>query len=280
MSKKEKAKQVEELANLINQYPIIGIINMHKTPAKAFQRIKEKLYGKALIRVIKKNMILRALEKTRKDLKQYVDIQPAVLFTKMDPFKLYVFLQRNKSPAPAKPGDIAIKDIEVKAGPTDLMPGPAISTLSKAKIPAKVEGGKIAIMKDKLICKKGEEITEEIATALNLLKMEPMEVGLNIIAISEDQKIYTKDQLYINEEELLDNIVLASTYAINLSMNTNYPTKQTIELMIIRAVINAKQISQLTKKKEEKMSEPEVEKEPETPKEEVKDNVNEKQNEV
>ncbi len=216
---------------------------MHKLPARALQRIKKDLSEDALIKVAKKTLILFALEKTdKKQLKEVVDIQPALILSKMNPFKLYNLIQKRKSPASAKVGDIAAKDIEVKAGPTDLMPGPAISTLQKVKIPAKVEGGKIAIMKDKVVCKEGEKITEDLAAALNLLKMEPMEIGLNIAAFFEGGMIYKENVLSINEDKLLSDILLAHQYAINLSIESGFLTKETASIMITKAFLNAKAV--------------------------------------
>lgn len=239
--KPENIKKVEKIANLINSYPIVGIINMHKLPARAMQRIKKVLGSDALIKVTKKSFILLALEKTdKKDLKGFVNIQPALLLSEMNPFKLYNIIQKKKSPIPAKVGDVAIKDIEVKAGPTDLMPGPAISTLQKVRIPAKVEGGKIAVMKDKIVCEAGKTIDADLAAALSLLKMEPMEIGLTIDAMFENGMIYKSDVLGIDEEKVLGDILLANQHAINLSMESGFLTNETASIMITKAFLNAK----------------------------------------
>lgn len=243
MVKEEKIKKVEELSNLLNKYRVIGILNMYKTPASALQRIRSILRDKAIIKIFKKSTMLFALEKIgKKDLKKYVKDYPALIITDMDPFRLYLFLQRNKTPISAKPGDIVEKDIEVKAGPTDLMPGPAISTLSKIKIPAKVEGGKISIIRDKVVCKAGDKITEDIAAVLQLLKIKPMEITLNVVAVSENGTIYEGEQLYIDEKKLFEDLLKAVQYGFNLSMESGWITEQNISLLIIKAFLNAKQL--------------------------------------
>ena len=246
--KKEKIEAVEKLAELIKNYPVIGILNLHKTPANALQKIKKELKGKAVIKVAKKSILSFALEKAGKaNLKEFVTDYPALMLASLDPFRLYLFLQKKKTPAVAKPGDVPTKDIEIKAGPTDLPPGPAISTLTKVKIPAKVEAGKIAIVKDKIVCKAGEKVSLELASALQLLKLEPMEIGLNVVAFDENGTVYKKDQLFIDEEKLLNDIQVAIQNAINLSINSDYPTKETIGFMIIKAYWNAKQIEKEAK---------------------------------
>jgi len=240
----EKIKAVEEFSELIKNYPIIGIISLYKTPASALQKIKKELKGKAVIKVAKKSILLLALEKAGKsNLKQFVTDYPGIILANTNPFKLYLFLQKKKTPAVAKPGDIAAKDIEVKAGPTELLPGPAISTLTKVGIPAKVEAGKIAVMKDKVVLKTGDKVSLELSSALQLLKMEPMEIGLNVVAIDENGVVYKAEQLFVDEEKLLNDIQTAIQNAFNLSINAEIPTKETIGLMLAKAQMQAKQLA-------------------------------------
>ena len=155
----EKLKMVEELTRTIDNYPITGIIDLFKLPAAALQNMKVKLRGKASIKVSKKSILVHALQKSsKKQLLELLPEQPAILLTESDPFKLYKIIQKSKSSVAAKAGDVPTFDVEVKAGLTDLMPGPAISTLTKVGIPAKVEGGKIAVQRDKIVIKADENI--------------------------------------------------------------------------------------------------------------------------
>lgn len=240
----EKIKAVEDFAELIRGYPVIGIISLYKTPASALQKIKKELKGKATIRVTKKSTLLFALEKAGKaNLKQFVTEYPGLILANINPFKLYLFLQKKKTPASAKPGDVAAKDIEVKAGPTDLPPGPAISTLTKVGLAAKVEAGKIAVMRDKVVLKAGEKVSLDLASALQLLKLEPMEIGLNVIAIDENGVVYNKEQLFVDEEKLLNDVQLAIQNAFNLSINAEIPTKENIGFMLSKAQMQAKSLA-------------------------------------
>jgi large subunit ribosomal protein L10 len=237
----EKIKLVEELASMFNKYPVVGILDMYKTPASALQKIKISLKGKAVIKVTKKSSIIFALEKVNKqNLKDYIKDYPGLIFSNEDPFKLYSLIIKENVPVPAKPGDIPKEDIKVKAGPTDLPPGPAISTLSKVKIPAKVEGGKIAVIKDKVVCKAGEPVSIDLASVLQMLKMEPMEAGLNVVVLQEKDAVYTSEQLFVDEVKLLSDIQTAVQNAFNLSMNAEIPTKQTIGFMLAKAQMEAK----------------------------------------
>ncbi|MFH1229346.1 MAG: 50S ribosomal protein L10 [Candidatus Aenigmatarchaeota archaeon] len=242
--KPEKLKAVEEFAKLIKQSPVLGIIDLYKTPASALQKIKKELRGKATIRVAKKSTLLFALDKAGKgNLKEYMVGYPALIFADINPFKLYLFLQKKKTPAFAKPGDVTIKDIEVKAGPTDLPPGPAISSLTKVGIPAKVVAGKIAVAKDKIVLKAGEKVTLELASALQMLKMQPMEIGLNVVVIDENGTVYKKDQLFVDEEKIRNDVQIAINNAFNLSINAEILMKETIGFMLAKAQMEAKTLA-------------------------------------
>ncbi len=267
--KPEKIKAVEQLAEQMKKHKVLGILSLSKTPAAALQKIKSGMKDKITVKVARKSTILFALERIgREDLKQYIGNSPALVLTDNDPFKIYLNLEKNKTPIFAKPGDIAPDDIVVKEGPTDLPPGPAISTLTKIGLPAKVAGANINILKDKTVCKQGEAISVDLSSALQLLKIRTLRVGLNVVVMDEEGKTYSKEQLFIDEERLMDDIKIASMNALNLSLNVSYPTKDNIQLMLMMAHLNAKALEneigfekREEPKKEEKVEEAQPEQE-------------------
>ena len=240
-----KEMEVLKLAEIMEKYSAIGILDMHKMPARQLQMIRNKLHGIAVIRMSKKSLIKRAMEKTDKMSKlredfEKCDFEPALLATNDNPFKIYKFLKDNRSPASAKAGDRAPKDISIQQGPTNLPPGPAISTLQKVGLKASVQGGKIAIMKDKIVCKDGEIITQDTASVFALLKLEPMEIGLSLSSVFEDGVIYGKSVLDVNTSDYVNMMINAVHQAVNLSVNTGYPTKETIKIIIQKAFIETR----------------------------------------
>ena len=95
--RKEKIEAVEKLSEMIKSYPVVGVINWYKTPANALQKIKKELKGKAVIKVAKKSAVLLALEKAGKqNLKEFITDYPALMLANLDPFRLYLFLQKKK----------------------------------------------------------------------------------------------------------------------------------------------------------------------------------------
>lgn len=245
MLKSEKPEQVEKIKELAEKHKVIGILNMHKLPAKQLQQMKESLRGKAVIKMTKKTLMKKALE-GRKELHVKMDgkkVEPALLFSNENPFRLYKILKDSRTPAAAKPGDVVTKYITIQQGPTSLPPGPAISTLQKVGLKASVQGGKIAIMQDKVVCKAGGTVSEELASVLNLLKIEPMEIGLDLMAAYEDGVIYEKNVLDVDQLQYLADIQAAVQHAVNLSLNTGYITNQTASMAIQKAFMEARSLA-------------------------------------
>jgi len=94
-----------------------------------------------------------------------------------------------------------------------------------------------------VVCKSGEKVSLDLASALQLLKIQPMEVGLNVAVFEENEIVYNRDRLFIDETKLLNDIQLAIQNAFNLSINADYPTKETIGFMLSKAQMQAKQLA-------------------------------------
>jgi large subunit ribosomal protein L10 len=242
MLKQQKFDDVEKIKKLMESYTVVGVLNMHKLPARQLQEIRHALSAK--IKMSKRSLILRALEssdkKDIKKLKDKIEGPSALLFTNENPFRLFRVLKENRSPAAAKAGDIPTKDIVIQKGSTGLPPGPAISTLQKIGLKASVQNGKIAVLQDKVVVKAGEAINADVAAVLGMLKIEPLEIGLDLTFVYEDGMIYDQSVLDISTESYIEEFQRCVQHGINLSVNTNYPTKQTIDIMIQKTFMEAK----------------------------------------
>ena len=246
-----KKKEVEELTKIIKSHPVIALVDVAGVPAYPLSKMRDKLRGKALLRVSRNTLIELAIKRAAQELGKpdlekladYIEGGAAILATEMNPFKLYKLLEESKTPAPAKPGAVVPKDVVIPAGPTSIPPGPLVGEMQALGIPARIERGKVSIQKDYTVLKAGEVITEQLARILNALGIEPLEVGLNLLAAYEDGIIYTPDVLAIDEEEYINMLQKAYMHAFNLSVNIAYPTKQTIEAIIKKAFLGAKNVA-------------------------------------
>ena len=241
-----KKKAVVRLEELMKAHPVIAVSNIESLPASQFQEIREKLRGKATIKVAKISLLRLAFENAgisgAEKLESHMNGPTAIIFSDMNPFKLFAFLKKNKSKAPAKAGQVAPEDIVVPKGDTGLPPGPALGDLKSAGINARIDGGSIKVMKDSVVSKEGEIITSEKAAALAKLGLKPMEIGMTLEAAFENGMIFTSDILDFSEEETLAKIQSAYMNGFNLAFNAGYYMADNIEAFIQKAFSNARNL--------------------------------------
>ncbi|MEA3414271.1 MAG: 50S ribosomal protein L10 [Nanoarchaeota archaeon] len=236
---KIKIETVKELVDLIKSKRTVLIADISNIPCSQYQSIGKKLRGKALVRVPKRNLFLRALEEAKvenaKGLKENYQGAVALLFSDFDSYELAAELLKNKSPAKAKPGQIAPEDLEIPAGPTDLVPGPAISELGALGIQIMIKGGKIEIKDTKIVAKKGEAIKQNAAEMLGKLGIQPFKIGFTPISAydSKDDKLYL--EIKIDTEGIKETLLSAYSRALPFAVEVGYTSTETVPLMIQKA---------------------------------------------
>ncbi len=241
-----KVAEVGELVKVIREYPLVGIVNMENIPAPQLLRMRGQLRASLLIRMSKKRLINLALKEAEKlkpgilALDKHSGGMPALVFTRENPFRIASILRKSRTPAPAKPGQVSPRDIIIPAGPTPFAPGPVISELSGVGLKTGVEAGKVTIRQDHLIIKEGEKFSRKVSDVIAKLGIQPMEIGLDIVAIYEDGVIYTRKVLAVDEAQYLANVMSAAAGALSLSVAIGYPTKDNIRQLVGRAFTQAK----------------------------------------
>jgi len=247
MVSERKKREVNRIRELIEKYPVIGILDLFKMPSRQLQFIRKSLRRNVLMKMCKKRLTKLALKdiKGKKDIKKldkFTPKEPALIFTEMNAFELFRALKKNKSLRYAKGNDIAPDDIVVHAGPTSLMAGPAIGELQREKIPAMVKEGKIHVREDTVVVKKGKVISSQLANVLKKLDIQPMEVGINLLGVWENGIVYEKEILDVDEELYAQNIKDAYTHALNLCVNVCYPNEESIRVLLRKAYQNGKNL--------------------------------------
>lgn len=248
---KKKLEAVRKLVELIKNNDTIIIASIKNLPSRQFQDIRKKLKEKAEVRVVKKRIMSKAIEnseeKNIEKLKEYVCEDSAILFSKLEGFELAGFLAENKNPIKAKSGQVAEEDIGVEEGPTDLIPGPAISELGNLGIKIAVEEGKIAIKEKKIIVNAGEKISGAAASIMTKLDIMPFDIGLEPIAILNKKtgKIYT--EIKIDKKKTAEDLKTAASKALGFAQKIVYYCKETIGFFLGKASIDEKAFSSLIK---------------------------------
>ena len=268
---KKKIETVKKLVGLIQKNNTLIVASIKNLPSKQFQDIRKKLRNKAEIMVVKKRIMLKAIEESKteniENLKKYIQEDSAILFSELDAFEIAGILAENKNPIGAKPGQTAEEEIIIEEGPTDLIPGPVISELGSLGIKIAVENGKIAIKERKVIAKSGEKIKEAAAVLMSKLDIKPFEIGLEPLAIydSKTGKIYT--DVKIDRKKTITEIKTSGAKAIAFAQKITYYCKETIGFLLRKANAQAGGLGKLQPKEEKKGTE-------EKPAEEIKDKEN------
>ncbi len=217
---------------------IIAIINMDGMPSAQLARMKRDLRGKVDLVMVKKRLIRLAIQQLTgkiqgiEQLQDHLGGMPALMLTNDNPFAIYKTLKKAKSPAPAKAGQLSPKDITVPKGPTPFAPGPVLSELAQLGIKAGVVDGKVAVKEDCTVIKEGQPFTAPLASMLQRLGIEPMEIGLDLRVALEKGLIYNKKVLDIDEDKFMADLMQAASEAFNLSVEACITTADNIELLV------------------------------------------------
>jgi large subunit ribosomal protein L10 len=243
MVKEWKKEKVKKLKAELEKTKVVGLIDLDSLPAKQLQKIKKSLKGKAELRITKKSVLERALKEGKQEkLLETTSRMPSLILTPENPFKLFKTLKENETDAYAKPGQEAPTDITISAGPTEFGAGPMLSEFGALGVKTKLEKGKITVLNDAVILKKGEVITPQVASLMQKLDIKPVRIGLNMVAACDDGTVFLKNVLDVDEEEFRQRLGQAWQHAYNLSVEAIIFTKDNVEAFLTQASTQAKSL--------------------------------------
>jgi large subunit ribosomal protein L10 len=232
---KWKEQEVADLVKLIKESPVVALAQVDGIPSAQMQKMRAQLRGDANLKVSKNTLLNLALKEVAKEqsgaeeLITKIEGSTAVITTEMSPFRLFKTLEAAKTKAPARGGDKAPEDINIKKGDTPFKPGPVVGDLQKAGIPAKIDQGKVVISANKLLVKAGDPIPQDVAQMLTRLEIYPMTVGIDLKAAFDEGTVYGVDALSV---DYVGQVAAAHQQAMNLALNAGIPEKGTVEPLI------------------------------------------------
>jgi large subunit ribosomal protein L10 len=240
-----KREEVDELAEFLERYQSVGVVDVAGIPSRQLQEMRRELYGTAALRISRNTLMERALEDVDdglEDLTEHISGQVGLIGTNDNPFGLYKQLEESKTPAPINAGEVAPNDIVIPEGDTGVDPGPFVGELQSVGANARIDEGSIKVMEDSTVLSAGEEVSQDLANVLGELGIEPKEVGLDLRGVFSDGVLFAPDELAIDVEEYKADIQSAAAAARNLSLNAEYPTAQTVPSMLAKAAGEAKSV--------------------------------------
>lgn len=238
---------VKELKDEIQSSPVVALVDIKGIRNQQLQNIRRDLKGKAKLRVVRRRLLLNALDSVDKEnidpIKDLSRGQIAVLTSEQDPKSIYEILYNARQDAPARGGEIAPRDIVVEDMVTGFPPGPMISEFQKVGLKTAIEKGKIVIKGETVLVREGEPIPKDKAKILEKLEIKPINVGLDIIGAHSDGIIFSREVLSIRIEDILGDVARAFSQAKGIALETAFIVPEILPDMIVKAKIQAEQLA-------------------------------------
>ena len=225
-----KLDEIEHLIDLFKKYKNVAVIEVGSINDRQIQDTRKILRGKAEIRMSKKSIQIRAIEKYKKeskkpnldDLTKNIPGQSSLVFTNMKIFDLKKIFNDSEWMVPAKPDEITPVDIWVPAGDTGLPTGQVISELNMTlRLPTRIQNDTIWIRENTRTHKAGDFVEVKQAAVLKKLGIEPIESLIKIHYAWSDGEIIPEDTLYMDIEAFQRDI--ASCYIAALGILFELP---------------------------------------------------------
>ena len=203
--------------------------------------MRETLRQQMVMTMAKKTLVRRAWKKvglSDDELDTLLDgvTQPMLVQTdNLNAFHLFAELEKTRTGRPAKAGDIAPNDIVIEAGPTSFPPGPIVGEFNSVGIPAKIEKGKVSIVKKVTAVEAGEPISADLGLMLSKLEINPIEIGLILSGAIEGGVVMAAEDLDLDLSGFTANVKSATSGAFNLACNIGWFTNETVPVLISKA---------------------------------------------
>jgi len=244
---KKKVETLKSVEDLALKYDTIIVTKLFKVRAGQLMQLR-KNYRNELVMMVAKNKIA-SLALKNAGIKNYdkfaplLDGQNALIFTNMNPFKLYLSLEKGKVNLPARAGDVATDEIIVPAGNTGIPPGPVLSEFKEANVATRIESGSIYVARDSVVARPGDVISPKLAGLLSRLNLKPIKAGLSIFMASSAGLLLLQKDIAIDLNQYISDLGRAAAEAMSLAVEAAYPAPEALPLLISKASRNALEVA-------------------------------------
>ena len=243
----KKLEMLQHIEELAKKYDTIIVSKLYKVRAGQLMLIRKNFRGDLVMVVAKNKIAALGLSKAGlKNSEQFVSHltgQNALIFTNMNPFKLYLSLEKSKVNLPARAGDVATSDILISSGSTGIPPGPVLSEFKEAGVQTRIEAGSIFVSRDSVVAHPGDVISPKLAGLLARLNIRPIKAGLSIYMASAEGLLLLQKDIAIDLEQYRTDVATAAREAMGLALEAAYVTPESLPLLLGRGLRQAKRIA-------------------------------------
>ena len=239
-----KLEEIDHLVDLFKKYKNVGVLEVARINDRQIQETRKLLRGKAEIKMSKRNLQIRAIEKFAKESKkpsldefaEKIPGQSSLVFTNLDIFELKNLFNENEWMVPAKPDEITPVDIIVPAGDTGLPTGQVISELNMTlRLPTRIQNDTIWIREDTRTHKAGDLVEVKQAAVLKKLGIKPIESLIKIHFAWCDGEFYPEEILYMDMKKFQQDVASCYFTAQTLAIELGIIDDETIKPLIQKA---------------------------------------------
>jgi len=236
-----KKDRVSELAGILSNDGIVGIVDIGGVPAGNMLGMRSSLRDRMTMTMAKKTLIKLAWGQaglSEDDLDQLLEgaVQPCIVHSEsLNAFELFAELDKTRQGRAAKEGEKAPTDIIVEKGPTEFGPGPIVGEFNAVGIPAKIDKGKVAIQKTVTVVNEGDIISGDLGIMLAKLEITPIEIGLILTGAIEGGLVFPASSLNLDLDGFKSNVISATSGAFNLACNTRWFSATTMPTLLSKA---------------------------------------------
>lgn len=243
----KKLDMLDEVESLAKKYDSVIVSKLHKVRAGQLMLLRKNFRGELVMIVAKNKIASLALERSGlKNADKFVENltgQNALIFTNMNPFRLYLSLEKSKVNLPARAGDLATDDIVVPAGNTGIAPGPVLSEFKEAGVQTRIESGSIYVSRDSVVANPGDVISPKLAGLLSRLNIKPIKAGLSIFMATSGGLLLLQRDIAIDLSQYRADVSRAASEATGLALEASYVTVETLPLLIAKAFKGASRVA-------------------------------------
>ncbi|MHA1490834.1 MAG: 50S ribosomal protein L10 [Promethearchaeota archaeon] len=239
-----KLQEVEDLVELFKTYKNIAVIVVAKINDKQIQFIRKQLRGKAVIKMSKKSLQIRAIKKYEKqskkknlnELANNISGQSSLVFTNMEILELKNVFIDNEWMVPAKSDEITPVDIWVPEGDTGFPTGQVISELNMTlRLPTRIQNDTIWIREPTRTHKTGDFVSVKEAAILKKLGIMPIKSLIKIHLAWSNGEIIPSEVLYLDLEKFQQEFISCYLTAQKIALELEIIDKETIEPLMQKA---------------------------------------------
>lgn len=208
VSKSRKSEIFNQFSELVEAHTKVISVDCTNVPSSSLALTRRLLRDADIPLLFGKNTYLRAALKDKKGafnegITSLLRGNVGVCFVKDNLARAYELLTQISTPATAKAGTFASKDVTIEARVTNISPGQTAFFQSLA-IPTKITKGNIEIIGDVELLKEGDLINSNHAAILKLLNITPFTFKLKPVAVCDNGNVFDAQVLAVSAESMMD----------------------------------------------------------------------------